>query len=266
LIRHAKDVRVVLGETAHTQQTVQHARTLVAIHGAQLGQPYGKLPVAAQLRLVNQDVSRAIHGLELVIGFFNFDGAEHIFAIKIRVAAGLPQFQQHDMWGENEIVAAASEFVAQPVFHFAADDAALGMPENQARAGFFLNAEKIEFLAQLAVIAALGFFELVEIFVEVFLLHETSAVNPLHLRIAFLALPVRAGHVHQLECLDAAGGGNMGPAAEIQKFPGGVKRHHRLAGFFFHQLAFEFLVAFAIELERFRLRNHLALVGNIFRG
>jgi len=32
------------------------------------------------------------------------------------------------------------------------------MPENQAGAGFFLNAEKIEFGAEFAMIAALGFF------------------------------------------------------------------------------------------------------------
>jgi hypothetical protein len=89
------------------------------------------------------------------------------------------------------------------------------MPENQARAGFVLNAEKIEFLAQLAMIAALGFFQLVEIFVEFLLLHEAGAVDALHLRIAFLAFPVGAGDVHQLECLDAAGGGDVRAAAEI---------------------------------------------------
>ena len=38
--------------------------------------------------------------------------------------------------------------------------AALGMEEDQARAGQFLNAEQIEFLAQLAMVALLGFFEL----------------------------------------------------------------------------------------------------------
>ena len=100
------------------------------------------------------------------------------------------------------------------------------MPENQAWPGFVLNAEQIELLAELAMVAALGFFELVEIFVELLLLDEASAVDPLHLRIAFLAFPVGAGHVHQLERLDAPGGGDVRPAAEIQKFSGGVKRHH----------------------------------------
>ena len=59
----------------------------------------------------------------------------------------------------DQIVAAAQQFVAQPVFHHLADQPALGMPENQARAGLVLNAEKIELRAQAAMVAALGFLE-----------------------------------------------------------------------------------------------------------
>jgi hypothetical protein len=59
----------------------------------------------------------------------------------------------------DEIVAALEEFFPEPVFNNFADQAALGMPENEARAGFFLNAEELEFDAEFAMIAALGFFE-----------------------------------------------------------------------------------------------------------
>ena len=218
------------------------------------------------MRFENQDVARAVHGLELVIGLFHFDRAEHVLAIEIRVAAGLPQVEPHDVRRVDEIVAAAGQLGAQPVFHDPADDAALGMPENQARAGFVLNAEKIELRAELAMVAALGFFELVQVFVEFLLLDEARAVDPLHLRIFFLALPVGAGDVHQLERLDAPGRGNVRAAAEVDEFSGGVKGDHRLDGLFLHQLAFEFLVRLAIELERFGLGDHLALVGNVLRG
>ena len=117
------------------------------------------------------------------------------------------------------------------------------MPENQAGAGFFLDAEKIELLPELAMIAALRFFEPMQIFVELFLCEEARGVNPLQLRIAFLALPVGAGDAHQLERLDALGRGNMRAAAEVDEFSGGVERNHRLVGFFLDQLAFEDLVA-----------------------
>ena len=140
------------------------------------------------------------------------------------------------------------------------------MPEDQARPGFVLNAEKIELLAEPAMVAALGFLELVQVFVELFLIDEARAVDPLHLRIAFLSFPVGARDIHQLEGLDAAGGGDVRAAAEVDELPRGVKGDHRLDGFFLDQLAFEFLVRLAIELERLGLGNQLALVGNVFRG
>ena len=80
-------------------------------------------------------------------------------------------------------------------------------------------------------VAALGFFEFVQIFVEFFLIDEARAVNPLHLRIAFVALPVGAGDVHQFESLDAPGGRNVRAAAEVDEFSGGVEGNHRLVAF-----------------------------------
>ena len=58
----------------------------------------------------------------------------------------------------------------------------------------------------------------------------------------------------------------MRAAAEIDEFPRGVERHHRLDGLFLDQLAFEFLVALAIQLERLRLGDQLALVRDVLRG
>ena len=60
--------------------------------------------------------------------------------------------------------------------------------------------------------------------------------------------------------------GNVRPAAEIDEFSGGVKRHHRLDGFFLDQFALEALIPLAVELEGLGLRQHLALVGNVLRG
>ena len=59
-------MRVVLSQPAHAQHPVQFARLLVAIDRAELGQPHGKVPIAAMLCLVNLHVVRAVHGLEQV--------------------------------------------------------------------------------------------------------------------------------------------------------------------------------------------------------
>jgi len=94
------------------------------------------------------------------------------------------------------------------------------VPENEAWAGFFLNAEEIEFRAEPAVIAALGLFDAVQMRVQLFLREESDCVNALELGIAFLSFPVRAGDVHELECLNALGGRNMRATAEVDEFSG----------------------------------------------
>src|SRR5260370_36091040 len=131
------------------------------------------------------------------------------------------------------------------------------MPENQAGAGFFLNAEEVEFDAELAVIATLGFLDAMQMRVQLFLGEESYGVNALELGIAFLALPVRAGDVHQFERLNAFRRRNMRAAAEVDEFSGGVEGDHRLGGFFFDELALENLVALLVEVQSFGLGNEL---------
>src|SRR5258708_18774240 len=263
---HAEDVRVVLSKAADAEQTVEHAAAFVAIDRAELGKAHRQLAVAAELGLVNQDVAGAIHGLELVIGFFDLYRAEHAVFVIIRVAAGFPEVKAHDVRGVDEVVAALKELFAEPIFDDLANQAALGMPENQPRAGFFLNAEEIEFRAEFAVIAALGFLDAVEMRVQLFLREERHGVNALELGIAFLALPVSAGDVHELEHLDPIGGGNVRAAAKIDKFSGRVERDHRLGGFFFDKFALENLVGLFVEVESFGLGNEFALVRQVLRG
>ena len=116
------------------------------------------------------------------------------------------------------------------------------------------------------VIAPLGFFQAMQVFVELFLGEKARAVDALQLRVALLALPVRARNVHQLERLDFSRGRDVRPAAEIDEFSGGVKRHHRLGRLFLHQFALESLIGLAVQLDRFRLGHQLALVGHVLRG
>src|SRR6202035_6076348 len=130
------------------------------------------------------------------------------------------------------------------------------MPEDEAGAGFVLNAEEIELDSQAAMIAALGFFKAMEIFVKLGLREKACAVHALQLRVAFLTLPVGAGNVHQFESANASGGRDVRAAAEIDEFAGGVEGDQGLGGFFFDELAFEGLVPVAVELERFGLGEH----------
>ena len=92
------------------------------------------------------------------------------------------------------LIAAADALVAHPVFHDLADDAALGMPEDEAGAGDLLDAEEVELLAEDAMVAAPWLlFQAREVGVEIFLREEGGAVDALELGILLVAEPVGAG-------------------------------------------------------------------------
>ena len=133
------------------------------------------------------------------------------------MAADLPQLAAHHVGREDQRVAAAETLVAHPVFHDLADDAAFGMPEDQAGAGELLNAEEVELLAEQAMVALGGFFKASEVGVEIFLREEGGAVDALKLGILFVAQPVGAGQREYFEGLDAAGGGDVRAAAEVDE-------------------------------------------------
>jgi hypothetical protein len=80
-----------------------------------------------------------------------------------------------------------------------------------------LNAEEVQLLAQQAMVAFGRFFQAGEVGVEFLLREERSAVDALQLRILLVAQPVCAGQGEDFEGLDAAGGGQMRPAAKVDE-------------------------------------------------
>src|SRR5271169_4248026 len=117
----------------------------------------------------------------------------------------------------DERVAALYVLLAHPVFHLLADDPALGMPENQSRPRQFLNREQIKLLPDHAMIALLGFLDLLQMRIKILLREKRSPVNALQLRILLIPQPVSPRDVEQFERLDFSSRRNMRPAAEINK-------------------------------------------------
>ena len=67
-------------------------------------------------------------------------------------------------------------------------------------------------------VAAFGFLDPVEVLVEILLVGPGGAVDALQLRIARVAAPIGASHVHQLEGLaEMPGRGQMRPDAQIDE-------------------------------------------------
>ena len=139
LLRHAEDVGVVLGKAAHPQQAVHHARALVAIDRAQLAQPHRQIAIRLQRVLIDQDVERTVHRLHAIVRIVQFHRGEHVLRVVALVAADFPQIDARHVRRAHQRIAALQVLVVHPVLHLLADDAALGMPEDQSRPGELLD-------------------------------------------------------------------------------------------------------------------------------
>ena len=104
-------MRVVLGEAADAQQAVHHARTLVAIDGAELAQAHRQVAIRLQRVAIDQDVERTVHRLHAVFRIVQFHGDEHVLRVVAFVAAGLPQIDARHVRRVDQRVAALQVLV-----------------------------------------------------------------------------------------------------------------------------------------------------------
>ncbi len=134
------------------------------------------------------------------------------------------------------------------------------MEEDQTRPGEFLNAEEIEFLAELPVVAFLRFFQSGEVFVEFLFGEPGGSVDALQLLVLLVALPVGAGDRQQLERLDFRRVRDVRTAAEVDESRPQRVLGEDVVGAFFDELDLHRLIHLAVLLEAFRLRNELPVV------
>jgi len=123
--------------------------------------------------------------------------------------------------------------------------------------------EQFQLLAQLAVVALLGFFELVQIGIQLFLLCPGRAVDTLQHLVLRIAAPVRTGQLHQLEGLQFAGRRHVRTATQIGEIAFGVQRHIFIRRNGGDDLRFVMLVD-ALEIaDRCVARQHFASHRNV---
>ena len=164
----------------------------------------------------------------------------------------------------HQSVAPLHELVAQPVLHDPANRAALGVPEDQARTGLFLDAEQVQLLAELAVVALLGFLEPVQVRLQILLVEERGAIDTLQALAMLVALPVRTRHRKQLEGLDPPHRGHVRSATEVrEQLACPVHRHARLVSLLLDQLALHELALRAVLGQCLFARDPDALVLGI---
>ena len=121
------------------------------------------------------------------------------------------------------MVAAAEEFGFDEFFERRADGSAFGEPEAESLADVVGDAEQAQSLAEHAVIAFAGFFELFEPGFQVFTIEVGGAVEPLQSGSGGVSFPEGGGDAGDLEGLDLSGMRNVGAATEVEEFALPVK-------------------------------------------
>ena len=245
--RRDKEMGIILGEVADAEQAVQGTGKLMAVYQAKLTETQGQVAVAVGMGLVDQHTPRAVHGLHCVI-FIIYFREVHIFLVMIPVARSLPQLTVHNHRRFDFLVAVAAMHLTPVIDEFIANNHAVGVEEGEARP-LLMQGEKIQFLAQLAVVALLSLLQHMQVGVQFLLLLESRAIDALQHLVIGIATPVRAGHALQLDGLDLARGNNMGPGAQIRKLALAI---HGNGGIFRQVIDKLHLVALALFLEEFQ--------------
>ena len=264
LFGRAQDVGIVLGELAHTQQAVQGAALFVAVHHAQLEVALGQVTVAAQIVAVDQHVRDAVHGLDAVLIVLDL-GEIHVLAVMVVVTGALPGLHAQQLRALHQVVVALEVLAAPEVFQDGAHQHALGQPEDHARGHVFMEGEEAQFAAQLAVVAALGFFQLLQIGVEGLLVGKGGAVQTGEHGVLFVAAPVGAGSGKDLAGPGKAGVRHVGAAAQVGEIAAGVQGD-RVALDAFDDLHLEVLAHLAELLDGVGLAHGGAHEGQAFAG
>ena len=222
---------VVLGEAADPGHPVQLARLLVAVHRAEFGQPQRQIAIAPRLRLENLDVVRAVHRPQQIpLAFLQFDRRELAVLVVGKMAGNFVQVDVADHRRVHWQVFPPQQLVVEEVFQLAANDRPLGQPEDQPGTHGGVDEEQFELLSQEAMVSSFRLFDLFQVGVQVLLVEEGGAVEPLQLLSPGVALPIRAGHGEEFEGPDRARAGHVRPAAEVDEFALAIEGHRRFPG------------------------------------
>ena len=225
LVRPAEDVGVVLREAAHARQSVQLAALFVAVNGAELGEAQRQILVRARFELVYFAVVRAVHRLEqeLLALVGRVDRLERVLAVLGVVARRDIEVFHADVRRDDLQVAVSFLHIAQEVLQTVPQRGALGQPQRQSRADPRREAEQLQLLAQLAMVAFFGFLEHGQILVEHRLLRERDAVDTRQHLVLLVAAPVGSGYGSQLDRLDVSHVRQMGPPAQVGELSVGIE-------------------------------------------
>ncbi|MPN54524.1 hypothetical protein SDC9_202194 [bioreactor metagenome] len=82
---------VILSESTHPHQTMHGSGLLIPIYGTQLSPAERQVPIGTLAVLVNHDMERTVHRLDIVVALVHLHRRIHAFLVETQVTAGLPK-------------------------------------------------------------------------------------------------------------------------------------------------------------------------------
>ena len=107
---------------------------------------------------------------------------------------------------------------APEILQLVPDDHPLGIEEGETGA-LVGDAEQVQFLPQLAVVAALGLLHPLQVLIQVLPAGEGGAIDPLQHLVLLAAPPVGPGDAEQLDGAHHSGAWQVRPPAEVDELP-----------------------------------------------
>ncbi len=204
---------VVGDEVAHARQPGQHARQLVAVQDAVLGEAQRQVAIRAQAGPVDERRLGAVHRLEAEPLALDVDEV-HVVAVVLPVPGALPELLVDERRGVDLLVAAPVLELAHRAAQRLVQAPALRMPERRPRR-HVVEAEQVELHPEPAMVALPRLLAPPQVLVELVLRLPDRAVDPLEGVARLVAAPVGAGHREQLERPDLPGRVDVRPAAQV---------------------------------------------------
>ena len=217
LVGAAEDMGVILSERAHTGESVQLARLLVTIDGTKFGNAERQVFIRTGLPSENLTMVRTVHGLQHV--FLSLlrsgDRTECIFRIVGVVTRCHIEVLTTNMRSDNFLITKILLDFAQHILQAETQVSSLWQPDGKTLTYTVGEHEELHLLANLAMVAFLGFLEHDEILVEHLFLGERNAIEALHLLALGISTPESTSHTGELHGLDETCGDKVRTAAKV---------------------------------------------------
>ena len=233
----------------------------MAVNKTELAETQRQVAVAVYMCLVDKHTARAVHRLYRVILTVNLSEV-HIFLVMIPMSGSFPQLAVHNHRSLDFLIAVTAVNLTPVVYKLVSDNHSVRVEEREAGT-LFVQAEKIQLLAKLSVVAFCSFLQHVQIFRQVFFLLEGRTVDTLQHLIFFVSTPVSACNTLQLECLHLTRGNNVRACAQICEISLLVNGNKRVLRKIVNKLYLVALSFFFKELQRIRTADFLADHRNI---